>query len=98
MSKTIYYRTKDGRADFGFSFEQQSDGSFLAFIVTMPSYGSRPTGLHVTHRLTDSSGRYYVCWDRRIKSIDELKGVVALWSDLTHVYIRTGRTIDDQNS
>ncbi len=93
----IYYRTKDGRADYGFSLEQQSDGSFRAYITSMPSYGSRNTSLHTTHRLTDT-GRFYVCWNQKIYSSTELKQVVALWADLTQRYIKTGKTIDQQMS
>jgi hypothetical protein len=94
MSRT-FYRTKDGRADFGFSFERLSDGSIRPYIDSMPSYGSRDTGLHTTHRLTEG-GRYYVCWDRPLRSVEEAKQVVALWSDLTQEYIKSGRTIDQQ--
>jgi hypothetical protein len=92
---TVYYRTKDGREDYGFSFERQADGSVRPFIASMPSYGSRGTGLHTTHRLT-SSGRYYVCWDQPLRTEGDAKQVVARWSDLTQEYIRSGVTIDEQ--
>lgn len=95
MSK-IYYRTKDGRSDYGFSFERLSNGSIRPYIDSMPSYGNRGTGLHTTHRLTDSSGRYYVCWDSPLTDVEDVKQVVSLWSDLTQEYIKTGRTIDQQ--
>jgi hypothetical protein len=45
---------------YGFSFESQSDGTVRAYIDRMPSYGSRSTSLHDTHRRIDGS-RYYVC-------------------------------------
>lgn len=93
---TIYYRTKDGRSDYGFSFQRLSDGSIRPYIDSMPSYGSRDTGLHTTHRLPDSTGRYYVCWDSPLTNIDDVKRVVSLWSDLTQEYIKTGRTLDQQ--
>ena len=92
---TIYYRTKDGRTDYGFSFERQADGSWRAYIVSMPSYGLRETSLSVTHRLTDG-GRYYVCWNQPLWSETDVRKVAALWADLTQVYIRTGKTIDQQ--
>lgn len=95
MNKNIYYRTTDGRADFGFSVEQQNDGSLKAFILSMPSYGSRDTGLHATHRLTDG-GRYYICWNSKLYNEGDLRSVIALWSDATQTYIRTGETIDGQ--
>jgi hypothetical protein len=91
----IYYRTKDGRADYGFSIEQQNDGSLRAYIENMPSYGSRDTSLLTTHRLTDGN-RHYVCWSKSIYDPEAMKSVVALWSDATQKYIRTGTTIDQQ--
>ena len=95
LMATIYYRTKDGSADYGFSFERQWNGNIRPFITSMPSYGSRETGLHTTHRLT-SGTRHYVCWDSPLKTEAEAKQVVALWADLTQKYIRTGVTIDEQ--
>lgn len=91
----IYYRTKDGLADYKFSFEDIGDG-YRAYIVDMPSYGSRDQGLHTTHRLRDNRNRYYVCWSKPLYTLDDLKKVVALWSDYTQIYIKTGRTIDQQ--
>lgn len=95
MNKRIYYRTKDGRADYGFTLEEQNDGSLRAYVDSMPSYGSRSTSLHTTHRLTDG-GRHYICWDRKIYNEESLKAVVASWSDKTQEYIKTGVTIDEQ--
>jgi hypothetical protein len=95
MKKDIYYRTKDGRADYGFSFEEQNDGSLRAYIKSMPGYGSRSTNPLTTHRLSDG-GRNYVCWSEKIHSEEELKAVVASWSDKTQEYIKTGVTIDEQ--
>jgi hypothetical protein len=96
MQKFLYYRTKDGLSDYGFSFESQSDGSWRAYIVSMPSYGHRDTSLHVTHRLRDLDGRYYVCWSQPLYSLEDIKKVAALWADLTQEYIKTGRTFDEQ--
>ncbi|HVB44423.1 MAG TPA: hypothetical protein VNF47_17225 [Streptosporangiaceae bacterium] len=92
---TIKYRTKDGQADYEFSFERQPGGDWRAYIVSQPSYGSRLTDADHTHRLTDRpSGRKYVCWDRPIRSQADLKQVVAVWSDLTQRYIRYGIPIE----
>lgn len=89
------YRTKDGLADYEFSFERQAGGDYLAYIINMPSYRQRDQGLRTTHRLSNGN-RYYVCWSTQIWNLQDLQQVVALWSDLTQVYIRTGQTIDDQ--
>ena len=90
MAQTIYYRTRDGRADYGFSIAELSDGTFRAYISSQPGYGSRSTGAHETHRLTDG-GRPYVCWTNRLQSAEDAQRVAALWADATQEYIRTGQ-------
>ncbi len=83
------YRTSDGETDYCFSFEEQSDGTWLPFIKHQPSYRGRATDAHSTHRLS-KWGRKYVCWTRSLRSLDEAKQVAALWADATQRYIRTG--------
>ena len=85
----LFYRTTDGRADYKFSFERQSGGDWIPFILSQPSYGSRDTDLHPTHRLIDT-GRYYVCWTDPLRTLSDAKRVAALWADATQNYIRSG--------
>ncbi len=85
------YRTSDGAADYGFSFEEQPDGSWRAYIESQPSYRGRDTDPHSTHRLSDGSRRY-VCWTTPLRSLEVAKRVAALWADKTQDYIRTGTT------
>jgi hypothetical protein len=86
---SIKYRTKDGQADYEFSFERQSNGQWRAYILSQPSYRSRPTDSHSTHRLTDGD-RKYVCLKTPPRDVDNLKTVVAKWSDCTQDYIKYG--------
>lgn len=87
---TVLYRTKDGRADYGFSFERQSDGSWRANIVSQPPYGpQRDESAHATHRLTGDT-RKYVCWNTPLRSEVEARQVAALWADATQNYILHG--------
>ena len=89
---TIYYRTKDGRADYGFTFEHQWDGNWRAYIVSQPSYGIQNTDSHSTHRFRDENdGRYYICWTQPFRSEEDARKVAALWADATQEYIKTGR-------
>ena len=93
----LYYRTMDGLADYGFSFEEQPEGYWRIYIESMPSYGRRNTSLSITHRLREGH-RYYVCWEPEsaLRTLEDAKKVAALWADLTQEYIKTGRTIDEQ--
>lgn len=84
------YRTKDGRADYRFSYERQSDGTWRAYILNQPGYGGRDEGAHPTHRLSDGT-RKYVCWSAPISTFEQAKKVSALWADATQGYIRSGK-------
>ncbi|MBK7670561.1 MAG: hypothetical protein IPJ24_04070 [bacterium] len=84
-----YYRTSDGATDYCFSFEEQSGGTWRAYIEAQPSYGNRAEGAHETHRLSDN-GRRYVCWTTALSSLEQAKQVAALWADKTQQYVRTG--------
>ena len=85
-----YYRSSDGCADYEFSFEEQSDGTWRAYIEDQPSYHGRSEDAHSTHRLS-SWGRKYICWTHPLETVDEAMQVAALWSDKTQDYIRSGR-------
>ena len=87
----IWYRTKDGLADYEFDFHHtwRSD-EFRIYIDSQPSYGSRDTSLRATHRLPDGD-RYYICWTTPITSEEDARQVSALWADKTQEYIKTGR-------
>ena len=87
---TTYYRTKDGAADYGFSIEPQSDGTWRAYIASQPSYRNRPDDAHATHRLSDNS-RKFVCWTTSLKSKSEAERIAGLWADKTQEYIRSGQ-------
>ena len=84
-----YYRTKDGAADYAFSFEQQPDETWRIYIEGQPDYGSRTAESHSTHRLSDGD-RKYVCWTTPLGSLEVAKQVAALWADETQKYILTG--------
>ena len=88
--QAISYRTRDGQADYRFSFQRQGDGLFRIYILSQPSYGSRDTSMHATHRLND--GRLYICWAGAIRTTEQARWVAATWADSTQNYIRTGRT------
>ena len=88
MVKTTY-RTCDGAADYGFSIER-SGGEYRIYITRQPAYGRRDTSLHATHRLCDGR-RYYVCWTRPIRSVEDAKAVARAWAESTQRYVRSGQ-------
>ena len=81
------YRTKDGMADYAFSFEQQTGGNWRVYIDNRPPDGGRDESGPATHR---DGSRKYVCWDTPIASLVDAKQVAATWADKTQSYIRLG--------
>lgn len=91
-TERLYYRTQDGRADYGFEFKTMPDGTERAYIFSQPSYQDRDESPHPTHRLTDASnGSQYVCWDSPVRSRSDVKNIAKLWADCTQEYIKTGK-------
>ena len=84
----IYYRTRNGRSDYGFNITRLADGYYRVYIVSQPSYGSRSTDAHSTHRLND--GRFYICWDSAIRTEEQARQIAAMWADKTEDYILHG--------
>ena len=85
-----YYRSRDGGADYIFSFELQSNGRWRVYIEQQPSYRGRSTDTHSTHRV--SNGRCKSISPRRSpRTLDEAKREAAFWAEKTEQYIHTGR-------
>jgi tetratricopeptide (TPR) repeat protein len=70
----IRYRTEDGLADYGFSFERRPNGEWRIYITSQPSYEGRDTSLHTTHRVSDGR-RHYVCWTAPLWKLKDAKTV-----------------------
>ena len=87
MIKT--YRTLDGLAYFLFSFEEQYDDTWRVYIKKQPSYDSRDTDEHATHRYSDGN-RHYICWTEDLDTLTDATKIAAFWAEETQKYIRTG--------
>ena len=83
-SRTLTYRSTDGRAFFRFRFTLRGN-DFRIHILEFPnpSTGS----CHVLH---DNNGPY-ICWSQAIPSMAAAKRVAAMWAEATLVYQQTGR-------
>ncbi len=90
-TERIYYRTKDGRADYGFQLVTLSNGTERAYITSQPSYQGRDDSSHPTHRLTDEGGRLCVSWNPGLKDRAVMKRIIALWAEYTQDYINSGK-------
>jgi hypothetical protein len=89
MIKTAFYRTKDGLADYHFSFEQQRDETWRVYILSSIDYRGRSDSCHSTHRLIDGN-RCFICWTSPLHTERDARAVAATWADKTQRYIRFG--------
>ena len=88
----VYFaNAKNKTADREYRFNyKQVNGSWRAYILHMPSLGSRDASGVVTHRLYDN-GNPYVCWDRDVKSLEDMQTISKVWADNIQEYIATGK-------
>jgi len=61
-----------------------------AFIIDNPSYRSRSTLSCRTHRIGTITGKYYICWDRAVKELEQMIEISKMWAEVTARYIDTG--------
>jgi hypothetical protein len=85
-----YYRTKDGQADYGFSFEEQSDRTWMVYIVNQPPYDGRDDGLAATGRSFDGARHSVVA--PTLETEHEARFAAARWADATQEYITHGNS------
>jgi len=91
------YRTKDGNAFYKFRYVDIG-GKFEIDIVEQPSYRHRSTDAHITHCLPSARNGQKICISsgHEPTSLDGAKDISMQWAELTHEYIKSGKTIDEQ--
>ncbi len=91
------YRTKDGTGEYKYRFVEKG-GKFDIDILSQPSYQGKNESSVVSHRLSSARGGKKICFasGKEPKDVETCKRVVIEFSELTHNYIKTGKTIDDQ--
>ena len=75
--------------EYRFNYKKVS-GSWRAYIVKMPSLGTRDKSGLVTHRKYDN-GNPYVCWDQPINTLKDMQTISRVWADNIQEYIATGK-------
>ncbi|PKP35430.1 MAG: hypothetical protein CVU00_02420 [Bacteroidetes bacterium HGW-Bacteroidetes-17] len=93
------YRTKDGTAFYKFNYVEVGN-HFEVDILNQPSYGSRCSDMSVAHWLSSARGGKKICISagKEPTDIESAKKISIEWAELTHEYIKTGKTIDQQVS
>jgi hypothetical protein len=92
------YRTKDGNAVYKFRFVDLGREKYAIDIISQPSYESRSSGNAVSHRLPSKRGGNKICLSTGFEptTLDSAKKICMEWAELTHTYIKTGKSIDKQ--
>jgi hypothetical protein len=90
---TYQYRPRHSRCPFTFNLVKQPDGEVRIYILSGPSYRSRPTDGHSTHRYVDQRNRRCVCIEHSLRPTNfrDAKSWARYWADKTALYIKTGR-------
>lgn len=88
----VYYADDNhGCRDKEYRFNYKKvNGSWRAYILRMPSLGSRSADGHATHRLWDGS-KPYVCWDSPVNTLSDMQNISRAWADNIQEYIATGK-------
>jgi hypothetical protein len=89
-NERLYYRTRDGLADYRFSIERQSNGTYRSYIIDQPYYVTTSNAA-ATHRIADANGRLFICWSEPLRSTADARRVSAAWADSMQQHVRTGR-------
>ena len=93
MATQDTYRTNNGRYYFEFMFEDKCS-HYEAHILNQPSYESRETDLHSTHRLESNypGCSYRICFanESDVPSLNKVRAYAESWSELTVKYIENG--------
>jgi len=86
------YSTRDRAFDFVFDL-QPLGREVRIYIVNQPSYGSRASDGHTTHRLGLDTGRPYICIDQPLQptNVPDALSWAVYWAEKSAEYIRTGR-------
>ena len=89
------FNTSVGGYHFSFYMKKRWNGKIRLFIRDQPSYGSRSTNLHSTHRYSSADG-YYVCIkdDLEPTNFAHARDWANYWARQTVNYIKTGRSFN----
>lgn len=89
-SNRQYYKSLSGDV-YCFWLSQYGNG-YRIYILEHPSYGSRSSSLHDTHRFYDSDKKvHYICYSPLPKNKFDAMMIAGKWADNTSIYIRTGK-------
>lgn len=98
-SQVFQYKTRDGRAVFAFSYEQEI-GHFEIFIHAYPSYNGRDEARSIAHwnPCDESPTGRRMCFTtgKEPDTLEKAKKYSMQYAELTWTYILTGITIDEQ--
>ena len=96
LNEPVYYTTYYKGKEYTFKFRFKNMGTatgWHAYILSTPSYGTRPDSSSDAHWLSDSDGRY-ICWSTKIDTLEDMKKVAEVWSNATVMYIANGESLN----
>lgn len=108
----IFYKTSDGLLDIEFLFLDLGDNlgwrGYVLNNINYKQFSSNRSDIYTDthlyidtnqHRYIDKNKDYpYICWTKEIHSLEAMKALAVMWSEITAYYIRYGGTFPEIQS
>lgn len=70
---------------------QPGELRWYAYILKTPDFNGRDNSTHMTHRVKDADGSYYISWDGPVRTLKDIQTISHIWADKLQEYIETGK-------
>lgn len=64
---------------------------WYAYILKTPDFNGRDDSTHMTHRVKDVDGSYYISWNGPVHTLKDMQTISHIWADKLQEYIETGK-------
>lgn len=71
----------------------QGEYGQYAYILKTPDFNGRDSSTHMTRRVKDGDGSYFISWDRPVQSLKDMQTISHIWADKLQEYIETGKRL-----
>ena len=65
-------------------------GFWRAYVLRTPELCGRDDGTHLTHRVPDKNGGFFISWDHPVTSFEDMELISHHWANHIQTYIATG--------
>lgn len=70
---------------------QPGELGWYAYILKTPDFIGRDDSTHMTHKVKDVDGSYYISWNGPVRALKDMQTISHIWADKLQEYIETGK-------